>query len=221
VNETKTIAILGGTGKLGPGLALRWTKAGYQVIIGSRQAEKAQAVAAELNQELGGEAILGLENGAAANQTDLSVLTVEASAHEAALNSVKDALNGKILVDATARVSFPDLQPPAPPSAARIAQGLLGTGVRVAAAFQNIPAKALRDTEESELGDVLVCADQIETAESVMLLVEAAGMRAFYAGNLDKAIVVEGLTAVLVTMNKYYRSRHGTIKVAGISPKKE
>lgn len=220
-NEIKTIAILGGTGQLGPGLALRWAKAGYRVVIGSRQAEKARGVAAELNAELGQDAILGMENTGAAREADLCVLTVEASAHAAALKSVKEALGGKILVDATARVSFPGLKPPPPPSAGRIAQELLGAEARVVAAFQNIPAKALRNLETSNLGDVLVCADDLEAVETLMPLVEAAGMRAFYAGDLDQAVVVEGLTALLMSMNKHYRSGHGTIKVAGISKTKK
>lgn len=215
-NEIKTIAILGGTGNLGPGLALRWARAGYKIIIGSRQAEKAQGVADELNAELEGASIQGMANTAAAQAADLCVLTVQAGAHEAALKSVKDALGGKILVDATARVSFPGLEPPAPPSAGRIAQELVGDAAQVVAAFQNIPANALRDLGEDDLGDVLVCADDEAAAETVIALVEAAGMRGFFAGGLDKAVVVEGLTALLVSMNKHYRSRHGTIKVAGI-----
>jgi hypothetical protein len=215
-NKLKTIAILGGTGELGPGLALRWAQAGYRVLIGSRQAEKAQGVADELKAKLDGGQIRGMENAAAAQEADICVLTVEASAHEAALESVKDALGGKILVDATARINFPELKPPSPPSAGRIAQTLLGESGRVVAAFQNIPARALQDLSQTELGDVLVCADELEAAEAVMPLIEAAGMRAYYAGDLDKAIVVEGLTTLMVALNKHYRSRHGTIKVAGI-----
>ena len=215
-NKLKTIAILGGTGELGPGLALRWAQAGYRVLIGSRQAEKAQGVADELKAKLDGGQIRGMENAAAAQEADICVLTVEASAHEAALESVKAALGGKILVDATARINFPELKPPSPPSAGRIAQDLLGESGRVVTAFQNIPARALQDLSQTELGDVLVCADELEAAEAVMPLVEAAGMRAYYAGDLDKAIVVEGLTTLMVALNKHYRSRHGTIKVAGI-----
>jgi hypothetical protein len=214
---SKTIAILGGTGELGPGLALRWAHAGHRVLIGSRQAEKAHGVAAELNKELGKDDIQGLENTAAANQADICVLTVDAVAHEAALKSVKDAVQGKILIDTTARVSFPDLTPPAPPAAARIAQDLLGAGVRVVAAFQSVPASSLRKNFAQPLdSDVLVCSDDSAAGEVVLALVRDAGLNGYFAGSLDKAIVVEGLTSVLVSMNKYYKSRHGTIKVAGI-----
>lgn len=222
VVEEKTIAILGGTGQLGPGLALRWAHAGHHVIIGSRQVEKAQAVAAELNTELGRELIEGKENSDAARLADVCVLTVQQSAHLPALESVKNELLGKVLVDTTARVSPPDWTPPAPPAAAQIAQDLLGNDVRVVAAFQTVPASSLRKNYAQPLdSDVLVCADDSTNAETVMDLARDAGLRAYYAGTLEKAIVVEGLTSVLVSMNKYYKSRHGTLKVAGILAKKK
>jgi NADPH-dependent F420 reductase len=221
MTEKKTIAILGGTGQLGPGLALRWAHAGHRVIIGSRQAEKAQATADELNAELGSAKIEGAENAAAAKAADICVLTVEQSAHEAALNSVKDAVAGKILVDTTARLSFPDLTPPAAPASSQRAQELLGDGVRVVGAFQTVPAASLRKNITEPLdSDVLVCSNNLDAAEEVMVLARDAGLQAYFAGTLDKAIVVEGLTSLLVTMNKHYKSRHGTFKVAGIPAKK-
>jgi NADPH-dependent F420 reductase len=211
------IALIGGTGQLGPGLALRWAHAGHTVLIGSRTAEKARATAAELNAELGKDLVQGMENAAAVAAAELAVLTVDQDAHEAALNSVKDAVQGKILVDATARLSFPDLTPPAPPAAARLAQDLLGSGVRVVAAFQTVPAASLRKNYAEPLdSDVLVCADDKDAAQAVLQLAADAGLNGYYAGTLDKAIVVEGLTSVLVSMNKHYKTRHGTIKVAGV-----
>jgi NADPH-dependent F420 reductase len=219
--NTKTIAVIGGTGQLGPGLALRWAHAGHAVLIGSRTAEKAEATAAELNAELGRQAIRGLANDEAVRQADVAVLTVDQEAHEAALNSVKDALQGKLLIDATARLSFPDLTPPAAPAAARRAQTLLGAGVRVAAAFQTVPAASLRKNFAQQLdSDVLVCADDMDAAQAAIQLAEDAGLNAYYAGKLDNAIVVEGLTSVLVSMNKHYKTRHGTIKVAGVPKNK-
>jgi hypothetical protein len=215
-----TIAILGGTGQLGPGLALRWAHAGHHVIIGSRHAEKAQGVAAELNAELGKELIEGGSNADAASSAEICVLTVEESAHLPALESVKNEVQGKILVDTTARVHPPDWTPPSPPAAARIAQDLLGGEVRVVAAFQTVPAASLRKDFAEPLGsDVLVCADDPVAAETVMQLARDAGLQAYYAGSLEKSIVVEGLTSILVSMNKYYKSRHGTLKVAGIPGK--
>ncbi|MEX1071435.1 MAG: NADPH-dependent F420 reductase [Anaerolineales bacterium] len=215
------IAILGGTGQLGPGLAMRWAHAGHEVVIGSRQSEKAQATAAELNAELGKDLIKGMENAEAAKQADLCVLTVEQNAHQAALESVKAAVQGKILVDTTARLNFPTLTPPSVPAAAQIAQELLGTGVRVVAAFQTVPAASLRKNFKEQLdSDVLVCADDTVTAEQVIGLARDAGLQAYFAGTLDKAIVIEGITSILVSMNKYYKTRHGTLKVAGVPANK-
>lgn len=216
-SEKPTIAILGGTGKEGPGLALRWASAGYTIIIGSRQAEKAQGVARELNDQLGIDSIRGMENAEAARQADLSVLTVQYTAHRQALSGLKDDLRGKILVDATARVDFRDPTPPPPPSAARFAQDLLGQEVRVVAAFQNVPAHLLRKNLGQSLDiDVLVCADDEGSAEPVIQLAQAAGMRAFYAGGLDNAVVVEGITSLLISMNKHYGTKTASIAVAGI-----
>ncbi|MCK5429283.1 MAG: NAD(P)-binding domain-containing protein, partial [Anaerolineales bacterium] len=125
-NHLPTIAILGGTGKEGPGLAMRWASSGYKIIIGSRVTEKAQTIADELNTKLGIDTIIGMENGQAARKADICVLTVVQSAHQSAVQSLKVDLIGKILVDATARVDFRDPKPPSPPAAARIAQDILG-----------------------------------------------------------------------------------------------
>jgi len=210
-----TIAILGGTGHEGTGLALRWATSGYKVIIGSRKEEKALRVTEELNEILGTELIKGMENGAAARIADINVLTVVATAHEAALKGLKDDLQGKILVDATARIKFPNPKPPEPPSAARLAQNLLGDGVPVVAAFQNIPASALQDLNKELDSDVLVCADNREDADQVSELIRSAGMNAYYVGDLDIAITVEGITAVLVYLNKYNDIKHASIKIVG------
>jgi predicted dinucleotide-binding enzyme len=190
-----TIAVLGGTGKEGPGLAMRWAHAGYPIIIGSRQLEKAQRVAAEINEKLGldkiATPITGLANADAARKAEISVLTVVATAHQPALESLKGDLDGKILVDATARVDFRDPRPPEGPSAARIAQDILGE-------------------------DVLICADDVPAAEQVIHLAQAGGMKAYYAGGLDNAITVEGLTALLISINKHYGIKTASIGVTGV-----
>jgi NADPH-dependent F420 reductase len=212
-----TIAILGGTGKEGSSLALRWASVGYTILIGSRQLEKAQQTAAELNRTLEMNTVRAMENGAAARQADICVLTVVQAAHQAALESLKDDLQGKILVDATARVDFRDPHPPAPPCAARIAQNILGPGVRLVAAFQNAPAHSLKKNLGGSLNtDVLVCADDLPAAEQVIQLAQAGGMRAWYAGSLDNAIVVEGLTSILISLNQHYGVKTASIGITGI-----
>jgi len=216
-SELPRLAILGGTGNEGPGLALRWGSAGYPIIIGSRYADKAQETAQALNEQLGIETIQGMVNNQAARKADICVLTVVHTAHQAAIESLGEDLQGKILVDATARVDFRDPRPPAPPSAARMAQDKLGPGVRVVAAFQNIPAHLLKKRLGEALdADVLVCADDQEAAQQVMQLAENAGMSAYYAGGLDNAVVVEGLTAIAISLNKHYGVKTASIAVTGI-----
>lgn len=210
------IAILGGTGKEGPGLAMRWAMAGYTILIGSRQLEKAQGIASELCQKLGLTSIIGMENGPAARQADICVLTVVQVAHQEALQAIREDLQGKILVDATARVDFRDPHPPEAPSAARQAQTLLGSGVRVVAAFQNVPAHALRKLDQPLETDVLVCSDDTDAAIQVIALAKAGGMRAYFAGGLDNAVVVEGMTALLIAINKHYGINNTSIQVSGI-----
>jgi predicted dinucleotide-binding enzyme len=117
-------------------------------------------------------------------------------------------------------VDFRNPLPPTPPSAARLAQSHLGDQVRVVAAFQNVPATALRKNLDQPLEeDVLICADDPKDAEQVIKLAESLGMSAYYAGNLDNAVVVEGLTSILISMNKHYGSRTGSIQVSGIEKK--
>jgi len=212
-----TIALLGGTGKIGPGLAMRWANAGYRVIIGSRQAEKAGRVADELNAELEIDTIRGLENSEAAAQADICVLTVNQEAHAASVAALKQAVQGKIVVDATARVDYRDPHPPAAPAAARMAQDVFGADVRVVAAFQTVPAHVLKQNLGQPLPmSVLVCSDDPQAAQEVIKLARGADMQAYYAGDLDHANTVEGLTALILAMNKHYGSRTGSFSITGI-----
>jgi NADPH-dependent F420 reductase len=217
---TKTIAVVGGTGHEGPGLALRWAMSGqYQVIIGSRQQEKAEGVAAELNRRLGQNLIRAMVNPEAAAAADLVVLTVPYSAHVPTLESIRTGLAGKVLVDVTV-----PLQPPRvtqvyiPPggSAAVEAQNLLGEEVRVVAAFQNVSAAHLQDPEHPIECDVLVCGDDEAAKAEAISLAEAAGMRGVDAGSLQNAVAVEGLTAILIAINKRYKVKKAGIKITGL-----
>lgn len=212
-----TLALLGGTGKEGSALALRWANAGYPVILGSRSAEKAEQTAAELNSQLGRDNIRGLENESAARAGNIIVLTVPPEAQISTLSGVKSALTGKILIDATARVDAKDPRPPEGKAAARAAQDLLGAEVRVVAAFQNVPAHALKNLERDLESDVLVCADDPEARAEVAKLAEAAGLRAYEAGGLDNGLVVEGLTALIISINKRYKSKTGGIRISGVA----
>lgn len=220
-NTIKRLAILGGTGKEGSGLALRWANAGYEVIIGSRQAEKAAQAAARLNEQLGADLIHGLSNAEAARQADIAVLTVPYKAHRATLAGLRDALQGKILVDVTVPLKPPQVTRvhlPAEGPAAVQAQKILGDGVRVVSAFQNVSEHSLRDPERAIDCDVLVCGDDAEAKADVIKLAQAldASLRAFDAGPLVNAVVAESLTSVIIGLNKQFRRLRMGIRFTGI-----
>ncbi len=220
MTNLKTIAVLGGTGNEGPGLAFRWAKSGhYKVIIGSRQAEKAQQVATELNKRLGENLVVGLVNAEAAQIADVCVLTVPYAAQKPTLTDLREILQGKILIDVTVPLKPPKVSlvnvPPGG-SAGQEAQAILGAGVRVVSAFQNISATHLLEGEERIECDVLVCGDDKEAKAEAMALAEAAGMRGIDAGPLQNGIVVEGLTPVLIGINMRHKVKGAGIKISGI-----
>jgi len=214
-----SIAVLGGTGKEGKGLAYRWAGSGYRVLIGSRDPAKAQSAAKEISEMLSGDAIVeGFGNLEAAREANIVVLTVPYSAHKATLESVKESLNGKILVDVTVPLSPPKVgtvQMPPAGSAAQEARQLLGEDVQVCAAFQNISYEHLLGKENIEC-DVLVAGTTKEAREEVVKLVEAAGLRGWDAGPIENSVVIEGLTSVLIGINKKYGSTHAGIRITGV-----
>jgi NADPH-dependent F420 reductase len=216
----KTIAVLGGTGNEGPGLARLWAKSGrYQVIIGSRQAQKARSVAAELNEQLGQPLIQGMTNEEAAKAVDICVLTVPYSAQGPTLTGLRDSLQGKILVDVTVPLKPPKVSwvyvPPGG-SAGLEAQAILGEGVRVVSAFQNISSTHLTEEHGRIDCDVLICGNDKEAKAEVISLAEAAGMRGIDAGPLQNSVVVEGLTSVLIGINIRHKVKGSGIKITGI-----
>lgn len=216
------IAVLGGTGKEGSGLALRWAHAGYDVIIGTRNPEKGAAVVAELNGRLGRSGVRSAGNLAAADAAAIVTLAVPYMAQRSTAEEVRPALAGKILIDVTVPLVPPQVgrvQLPDGRSAAEAVQALLGPEVRVVAAFQNVSATHLRDLAHEPDCDVLVCADDASAAETVLALAAAAGMRAFHAGPLANAIVPEGLTSVLININRRFKIAGAGIRITGLPEK--
>ncbi len=213
-----TIAVLGGTGKEGKGLAYRWAKAGYKVLIGSRSEERAVSAASEIMELAeGSTSIVGTSNKEAAQLADIVVLTVPYAAHRETLESVKDALKGKILIDVTVPLVPPKVskvQMPPAGSAAQEAKEILGEGVEVVAAFQNISHEHLLTDDDVEC-DVLVTGTSKNARGEVLTLVEAAGLTGWDAGPIENSVVLEGLTSVLININKQYGSTHAGIKITG------
>lgn len=217
-----TIAVLGGTGKEGKGLAYRWAKAGYRVLIGSRSSEKAVTAASELMSLFDGStSIVGMNNLEAAQQANIVVLSVPYAAHRDTLESVKDALQGKILIDVTSPLVPPKVtkvQMPPAGSAAQEARDIVGEGVEVVAAFQSISHEHLLGDENIDC-DVLVTGSSKNARTEALTLVEAAGLIGWDAGPIENSVVVEGLTSVLININKQYGSTHAGIKITGANRK--
>lgn len=214
-----TVAVLGGTGKEGSGLAMRWALNGYRVIIGSRDANRAQERAGEMNTQLGMDYLIGKDNVSAAAEANLVVVSVPYDAHQATLESVKPQLQGKILVDLAVPIQPPNIRTvyvPPGRAAALEAREIVGAGVRVVAAFHNVSAAKLKDPSTSIDCDVLVCGDDADAKTDVMHLVEAAGMRGIDAGPLANAVAAEALTPVLLHINKTYNVKGAGIRITGL-----
>lgn len=215
-----TLAVLGGTGKEGSGLASRWALSGYNVIIGSRDAARAAEYATNLNRQLGLTSIRGMGNPEAALAADVVILSVPYSAHQATLDGLKEVLSGKVVVDITVPLQPPKVRTvhlPEGKSAALEAQALLGESTKVVAAFQNVSAEHLADPAHQVDCDVLVCGNDAEAKTVVIKLVEATGMKGVDAGSLANSIAVEALTPVLLYINKAYGIKGSGIRITGIS----
>jgi NADPH-dependent F420 reductase len=217
--DTKpTVAVIGGTGALGSGFAMRWAKAGYPVIIGSRSAESGAAKATDMAAGIPGTTISGMENAAAAAAADIVVLTVPYSNQRPMLEAVKDGVPGKILVDATVPLVPPKVarvQLPEGGSAAKAAQEFLGDDVQVVSAFQNVAADLLQDEKSKIDCDVLVCGNKKAAREAVVELAEAAGLKAWHAGSIDNSAAAEALTSVLIFINRNGGVDHAGIRITG------
>ncbi len=218
-SDIRSIAIIGGTGSLGGGLAWRWARAGYRIFIGSRDGAKALAAANELSARLPGKAISGHANPQAAAAADLVVLAVPFAHQRPILEDIRPALAGKILVDTTVPLVPPKVmrvQLPKEGCAALITQGIVGADTTVVSAFQNVGADVLASDEAPEC-DVLVAGDRAEARELVIALAREAGFRAWHAGPLANAAAMEALTSVLIFLNRHYGADHAGIRLTGVS----
>lgn len=213
------IAIIGGTGKEGKGLALRWAKAGHQVIIGSRSIEKAQAAVEEVKKMLSVPCnVTAKLNAEAVADCTIAVLTVPFAAHRETLEALKDALKGKILIDVTVPLVPPQVtkvQMPPAGSAAMEAKTIVGENVEVVSAFQNISYENLLEQNEVDC-DVLVCGETKEAREVVLQLVRDTGLVGWDAGPIENSVVVEGLTSILIGINKKHGVKSSGIRITGV-----
>ena len=213
----ETIAILGGTGDLGTGLAIRWSKAGHKIIIGSRTLEKAQNAVDNLHKISPETPADAMVNADAAAAGDIVVLTVPAEHQISTLDGVKASLAGKILIDVTVPLVPPKVgtvQLPSEGSAGKRAQAHLGEEVMVVTAFQNIAAHLLQEDVDIEC-DVLVAGNKKAARDKVIELAAEAGMNGFHAGPIENSAAAEALTSILIQINRRHDISHSGIKIVG------
>jgi NADPH-dependent F420 reductase len=211
------IAVVGGTGKEGRGLALRWARAGHAVFIGSRDESRAQAAAAELGAEAGS-AVQGGSNAQAVEASEIVVVSVPYAAHRSTLEDLKPALAGRTVIDITVPLQPPKVTSvnlPAGQSAALEAQTILGAETPVVAALHHVSAVHLRDPAHAIDCDVLACSDDKTALERALSLIRDLGMRAFDAGPLRNSIALESLTPVLLHINRSLKGRSAGIRISG------
>jgi len=214
----RRIAVIGGSGALGGGLALRWAGAGHSVVIGSRSEQKARDTADAIRSVVGNDNVSGANNFAAAAAADIVVLAVPFAHHRQTLDEIRDAVQEKLVVDTTvplvppkvARVQLSDEWP-----IARTTQQKLGERVRVVSAFHNVAAAHLREGIGDDEGDVLVFGNDKDAREIVVELADALGLKAWHAGSIDNSVVGESLTSVLIFLNKRYKIDGAGIRITG------
>ena len=212
------IAILGGTGKEGAGLGARWARAGHAIIIGSRDAERAQAKALELREQTRKLPIIGHTNAEAARLGEVVVIALPAAGLAATLPEAREGCRGKVVVSTVVALDFkgPRLfTPPPPGSSAEEAQRLLPES-RVVAAFHHIAAHELSEIDHGIDCDLLLCGDDAGARLTVADLATAMGLRALDVGPLSNAGPLEALTAVLATLNRRYKAKNAGIRITGI-----
>lgn len=230
-----TVAVIGGTGDLGFGLALRWARAGVPVVIGSRDEKKAQDAAERAKSLLGANVlpgietspVTGMENAEAAAQAGVVVMAVPFPAHAAILKSIRDALReaaeGTVLVDSTVPLAATVGGKPTrllgmwQGSAAEAARELVPARVPVLGAFHNLSAETLQDLQAALDCDILVCGDNESAKQTLFALIQLIeGLRPVDAGPLEMARVTEAVTALLISVNRRHKVKHSGIRITGI-----
>ena len=209
-----SIAVVGGTGHLGKGIARRLAKAGHAVSIGSRAAEKAEAIVKEMGLELGFGANPDVVRG-----KDVVIVTVPYENQASTLRQIAPLVGAAVVVDTTVPLMPPKVmrvQLPAAGCAAAEAKGYLGDGVRIVTAFHNVAAHIL-DSEEKVDCDVLVFSDDVEARNLVVGLVNDMDLRGLSGGALANSAAAEALTSILIYMNKTYRADGAGIRFTNLT----
>jgi NADPH-dependent F420 reductase len=213
------IGIVGGTGKEGTGLGTRWALAGHEVLIGSRDPERARGRAAELGARAPGARVRGMSNVEVVGAAEVVVLTVPAGGLRTTLPELREACRGKVVISAVVSLTFGGgrlFTPPAQGSSAEEVQELLGPDARVVGAFHHIAAHELEAGDHPLDCDLLLCGGDAEAKALVTELGASMGLRAVDVGALTNAGPLEGITAVLATINRRYKLKNSGIKITGL-----
>ncbi|HZA53517.1 MAG TPA: NADPH-dependent F420 reductase [Candidatus Udaeobacter sp.] len=215
MNAQVSVAIVGGTGSLGNALALRLGAPGVKVIIGSRDAQKAQNAVESLKPKMRAGELAGATNQEAVKEADFVVIAVPYEGQAGMVQVLKGQLGGKIVIDTV--VPLKKGKPFVPPAGSALleAQAILGNEAPVIGALHNLSALDLGDVD-AHLGDVLVCGDNEEAKQKVMEIIRRIGARPFDGGPAANAYVIEGLTGVIIHLNRKHKSKHGSIKIIGV-----
>jgi 8-hydroxy-5-deazaflavin:NADPH oxidoreductase len=214
--ENLTVAIVGGTGNLGSALALRLGAPGVKVVIGSRDAEKAKNAVQTLKPKMRAGEMEGTTNPSAVGGADFVVIAVPYEGQAQMVQDLKGQVAGKIIINTVVPLNKGKPFVPAAGSALQEAQQILGDEAPVIGALHNISAVDLGE-ENSSLGDVLVCGDSADAKQRVMEIIRRIGAQPFDGGPSSNAYVIEGLTGVIIYLNRKYKSKHGSIKITGIA----
>ncbi len=219
IAQSPSIAIIGGTGKEGSALAARFARAGVRVLVGSRDAAKAQSTAEALRARLGTTNVEGYLNREAAARADIVLLSVPYDGMRPILEAIRDAVPGKIVINIASALD-PERKsrakiPPAGSVTAEVQQ-FFGETAKVVAAFQNIAPEKLESLDDEIDSDVLVCGGDRDAREQVIALIRRIGIDAFDAGVLANAVAAEALTAVLIAVNIKYKVRGAGIRLTGV-----
>lgn len=217
------IAVIGGTGEEGHGLAVRWARAGYSIVIGSRDADRAETAAAEMRELVPDGDITGMANPEAAAACEIVVVTVPFSGQAAIYKSISDSITpDKIVCDCTVPVAT-NVGAKASHtlgvwegSAAQQAQAFLPKGTVMCAGFHSLAASALNDLENDMEGDVLVCGPKAGKAKIAPLVEAIPDLRYVDAGPLENARIVEPITALLIGINRRYKTDRSGIHITGL-----
>lgn len=219
---TEKIAIIGGAGELGFGLALRWAAAGEDVTIGSRDAAKAENAAARVKATVPAAKITGLDNVQAAGAATIVVLAVPFAAQAGILKTIKPALKAAMLVDTSVPLAAAVGGRPTRTlgvwegSAAQQAAGLV-PGVPVVSAFHSLSAEMLHDLNMTLDCDILISGDDAAAKERLAALVKRIpGLRPLDAGPLEMSRIVESVTALMISLNRRYKTHHSGIRITGL-----